>query len=91
MREVRALAIDRADGALAAMRAQRAERVHLLEERGQVLGLRDGGELAELDEAASSAASDCVQRRAGGGDDGEPPLAGGSGSGRGHDAGPSAR
>ena len=51
MTEVRALPIDGARGALAAMRAEGAEVVHLLEERGEVLRLRGGREVSELEEA----------------------------------------
>src|SRR5688572_6744147 len=52
MREVRAPAIDGADGSFPAVRANGAERVHLLEERWEVFRLRRRGEIAQLEEPA---------------------------------------
>ena len=49
--EIRALEINEADDALAALRADGADGVHLLEERGQVFGLGDGDLVTELEEA----------------------------------------
>ena len=66
VREVRALAVDRADGALAAVGADGAERVHLLEEGGQVLRLGGRGELAELEQARVVRGELLVHRGAGG-------------------------
>jgi hypothetical protein len=52
VREVRALPIERAGRAFPAVRPQRPEVVHLLEQRGQVLGLGRRRQIAELEEPA---------------------------------------